>query len=388
MQRFLHCPELILEVVRHADHGTIQSLLRVKAFRGLMQNYMKGILKERHEKYILPPGYGCGGGIWKERREKYGLPPGHSETPGLVGYEYVLASFCNWTHLPMLQPVHEWKSLRILEAREREIEVLLDSPWLRPEPPVGPAGIPWPRLEPGPKAKFRALLKKGLYLCDAIRDMEARAVVKLGCPSKNHAFHPARWPYEEPAAARAFFGRPGMVPDRASEMVEGPMEWKIPKETLKFQRWFLMDASDDELVAIYMLLWIVTESWLEEHIPPAIENGTSNTIPFFMRLIHELLMRHGSWYLYGEITDDAPIRGQRLRQWRQETTVEFKEKMREPGGMYKMLGAVLLYELKKRLDGALELRTKIVAIVEKNIGAERPAFLEPPSDWLWHFSPQ
>ncbi|KFH41361.1 hypothetical protein ACRE_079150 [Hapsidospora chrysogenum ATCC 11550] len=367
MQRFLQNPELFLEVAQHANHETIQSLLKVKAFRGLMQSYMKAILKESHAKYVLPPDYGG--------------------SPGLLGYEYVLISFSTWTHLPILQPVYEWKSLKILEAREREIEFLLDSSWLRLGPATGPAGIPWPKLDPGPKAKFRALLKKGLYLCDTIRDMEAKAVVELGCPSRAHAFHPARWPYEEPAAPgspRDFFCRPGMVHETDTDMVEGTMKRVIPQKTRNLQKKFLGVAPVDDLVAIYMVQRIVGESWLEKCIPFGVEHGVDNLVPFYLNVLQELLMRHGSWYLYDEFRGDAAM-GARLLQARRETAEELREMELEPDGADRMLLIVMCYELSRRLGvQPHELADEVATIVEQMIGAERPAFNDPPS---WQIQP-
>lgn len=82
-----------------------------------------------------------------------------------------------------------------MKGREREIEVLLNAPFLPLLPSPRAADFTWPKLDAEPKAKLRGMLKGSLYLCDVLRDMEARAVVELCVSACHWDFDPVRPTY-------------------------------------------------------------------------------------------------------------------------------------------------------------------------------------------------
>lgn len=72
-----------------------------------------------------------------------------------------------------LVPMDSWQSVEVVHTRDREIEVLLNGGFLC----VGQNGRHWPRFpDSAHRTALRGILKKALFRCDAIADLEAEAL--------------------------------------------------------------------------------------------------------------------------------------------------------------------------------------------------------------------
>lgn len=122
-------------------------------FRTLIDTYYVSILRNLHNAYLVPAGNG--------------ILPFILDNPILLD-----GTECAERRLV---PVTSWRSLEVVHIREREIEVLLNGSFLC----VGEGGISWPRFhDPAHRSKLRDILKKALYQCDAIGDIETVAVTE------------------------------------------------------------------------------------------------------------------------------------------------------------------------------------------------------------------
>ena len=286
----------------------------------------------------------------KTRHRQYTLPAGYGGSPAVVSYQlrvpggaHSSAFFCQTN----LRRIDEWGSLAVVEGREREIEILLNAPYLRLRPAPDAGEFTWPKLDhEGPRAKLRDMLKKALYLCDVIRDMWARAVCESRLPGG--PFSPSH----------------------------------IAVRTRRLQVAFLEGLGDDDLIAVYTLCRIAVESWHGMSMKPAHIFGNPLSSVFEKELVYkETLLRYGSWFLFGEVRGYG-ARSHHRRQLLDDTHKEHTESPHHLRPILKesALVATMNHALHKRLGVPVrDLDGKVLPRVEKMIGARSPVFRDPPS---------
>lgn len=294
-----------------------------------MRQYRKSVMKTRHSQYTLPAGYGGSPALLTYHLLRYGADS---------------SAFCCHTGL---RPIDDWNSIVVVEAREREIEILLNAPYLRIRPAPGSADFSWPKLDAGAKAGLRAMLKKGLYLCDAIQDMGARAAVELHHEKRNSD--------------------------------------SIAVRTRRLQVAFIEKLPGEDLISLYTLCRIAAESWHGVNMMPAHVFGNPMSSVFEKELVFkETLLRFGSWFLFGEVRGYGP-RSYHRRQLLDETHKEainpsYSSPHSPPIQKESALVATMNHELHMRFKVRVrDLDSKVLPMVEEVIGATKPAFKDPPS---------
>lgn len=331
--------------------------------------------------------------IIRTKHKSFELPAGGLSQPYILGYAFDVVELdpIRMGAFPRMLDITVWESLDKVVTREKEIEILLNAPYLRLKPGPGCTPLPWPSLEPGTCAELRALLKRGLYLCDAIADLEARAVYEIGVPSKHHSFVPDD---KECHQSVAFTKLVNDCP-QFHKLVRQDV---VPVKTRRLQIVYIESLPDDDLCALYALCRIVTESWIEARMlhfgsrpfessddedddanQADDEDDDNRSLRIWREkevALQETLLRHGSYFLYAEVRGHGAranhgreLARRSLKQSRDYMTGSLRINW-EPG-----LQMTLKKELRDRFNVDIDnLERCVMNRVDDLIGATRPSF--------------
>jgi hypothetical protein len=275
----------------------------------------------------------------------------------------------------MVVSTTDWRSLVEVEDREREIRILLSAPYLRINP--GPSGkaYTWPRLDATSKHGLDRLLKRALYRCDALRDLEAQAVVNVGLPVSAYSFRPQK----RKLGAR---GRDMVIEQSGTAAKQRRLrQVTIPNEARSLQIQYLKDLPDVDIFAIFALTRVAVESWHEFRMLPAHDFGTDFTTLHDRQVaFQETILRQGSYFLYSEVRGFG-VRARHRTEMLNECMDSLDEiELNVDRDLHPSLYTSLRNELRDRINVPKEDFEKVVlGRIEKLIGAKEPAFQDPPS---------
>lgn len=280
--------------------------------------------------------------------------------------------------MSLVTPLYSYAALKVVEDREMEIGVVLSSSLLRIE--TGPMCEPydWPKLDPrvNPKLSeackpgFRSLLMHALHLCDTIHDLEAQAFINIDLPQGSYAWE-VDWsslPAEEKLVIEEMTNTPAK--QRRLRIVT------IPNEARRLQIKYIKALRTDDLISIFMLIFIMRESW-QEFRPREPLSPTNREIQIF----EENVLRNGSYFVYGEARRYGVRSKHRTEMMRECSDILDEITLNVDGNLHPALGVSLRDELLARLDVTFEkLLPRVCREAEAIIGAEVPVFARPPTE--------
>lgn len=317
------------------------------------------MLKNIHKGYELPAG--AGGKSSVLLAYDYGYGDGkHEDTDEAVG---------------VVLRVTGWGSLVEVEDREREIGILLSAPYLRINPGPGGTAYTWPRLDSTSRQGLHHLLKRALYHCDALRDLEGQAVVNVGLPVSAYSFRPQ-------APKLDATGRDVAVEESGTPAKQRRLrQVTIPNEARHLQIQYLKELPDADIFAIFALTRVAVESWHEFRMLPAHDFGTDFTTLHDRQVaFQETILRQGSYFLYSEVRGFG-VRARHRTEMLNDCMDSLDEiELNVDRDLCPSLYTSLRNELRARINvPRRDLERAVLGRVEKLIGAREPAFADPPS---------
>ncbi|KAF4122513.1 hypothetical protein GMORB2_7505 [Geosmithia morbida] len=357
MQRFLQCSELILRVAELSDLQTISALMEVRDLGRLIETHRRSILREKHRSYSYP------------------LPAGCASPSALLIYQLTFSGPSKG--LACYAKIHsagDWGSLKVVEWRRIEVERLLDAPYLRLRPGPAASDFTWPRLDASGRSGLRAMLRRALYMCDTLHDMEAKAFVDMDMPVNRWRNRRARdvLPEGGPAFAAQYRSLTGNSVGLRRMLVKE----MVAVTARRHQVAMLQSLPDDDLIGLFMLCRVATESWRENHMTPR-HDAAGQPLTLFEQEVSfkETILRFGSWSLYAEVRDFGP-RATHRRWLLKKTQADVVDA--DPQACLRAessLIATLNSELVRRLNTSIQsIERKVFPIAEAMIGARSPAF--------------
>lgn len=231
-------------------------------------------------------------------------------------------------------PVTETASLAAVERRERMVEILLRSAFLRLNPRPCGMHYTWPRLS-GRRAPgiFRDMMRRALYQCDAIQDFEAQAVIDLGVPVSAYLYvRPAYEQSYKTAEQKPSLREVVIGPEKEQEEQEQEQEQEVidpstvegqyhlhkvvvPNRARVLQARYMRSLSTDDLMGVFMLLLVATVSWEEARTivraqweeEPVTGEGDPVTVHQNLQresqlvALQESILRRGTCFLYCDV---------------------------------------------------------------------------------------
>ena len=285
-----------------------------------------------------------------------------------------------------LVPVTSWGCIETLETREREIEMLLDGGFLHVD-----AQSRWPKVSSrAERMKLRDVLKRALYQCDAIADVETDVILLL-----RHESHKGLNKDLEMVSAENQLVREKQLimagatfAPRCSKVVRRALvRWGARRSQADHVR----ALGDDDLCGIVALLHVAAQSLHASRfsplaVPPAAwaEEATA---------FREAIARHGSWFLYAHVRGYFQ-RGRHGQGLLRLALADLRRFEGEPGAGGTVaapppgLHMTLLRELRTRLgvEAGASVETRALLRVDEMVRgrqAERPVtflFANPPSE--------
>lgn len=276
-------------------------------------------------------------------------------------------------------PVNEWESIEEVKCREREVKILLNAPYLRLNPGPGASAFTWPKLAcPVMREKLRAILKRALYQCDRLRDMEALAVAENELPARAYDYFPDI--SNLPSNLAQSLINSGLDTDLQRYISSE----SVPLAARRLQRRQLRRLHLNELAEMFILCRIAVESWHASKMLPPYRIGDESNDNFPReKAFQETLLRYGSYFLYSEARGFG-ARAKHKREMFEKTESHLFQYGTEDGPFKNdhPLFDRLKDELKDRLKvgDRNHLEAAIFAHVEELIGAKAGTVFEnPPS---------
>ena len=268
-----------------------------------------------------------------------------------------------------------------MKQRDAEIDSLLNSSsYLRLCAAPGAEMPSWPQLEDEARDALRTILRRALYICDAMYDIEAQCVIATELPVLTYRFYPRIAQPLTYAQSMTWY----QFTDASLSAVYQQILCisTIPNATRKMQFHFIRSLSDTDLLGLWALCYVATESFHEWRSTAFF--GDMEDVTGKERAFKHCILSYGSYFLYGhvrgsgarskhnasllspvvnEFTTDDPIEANFLR----------------PGAL-----AGLSNTLMYRLDvGIRDVDARALELLAEVLGVEKKAFDNPPSTTAW-----
>lgn len=269
-----------------------------------------------------------------------------------------------------------------MHERDAEINTLLNtSSYLRLCPDITPgAKISWPQLDASSVDKLRYILRRALYICDAIYDIEAQSVLALDLPVPAYRFSPrtAHPLTQEKATDWYHF----LQSSHRDELQRALCLWKIPSLTRTRQFKFIQVLPNTDLLALWTLCYLASQSFHEWRSTAFLGDLAECTGQ--ERAFKHCILSYGSYFLYGHVRGNgarsrhnASLFNPVINEF---TTDDPTEANRLPPGSLAALNNTLMKRLGVQIrdvdDKALDLLVGV-------LGVKKKVFDNPPSTTIW-----
>lgn len=265
-----------------------------------------------------------------------------------------------------------------MQEREAEINTLIyTSGYLRICHNISPdAKKAWPKLEDDAVSKLRVMLRKALYICDALYDIEAQAVLDMDLPVPAYRFLPrCTRPLTKTETTDWYYF---LQSSHRDELQRALCLIRIPTMARNDQFRFIQRLPTEDILALWTLCYFASESFHEWRSTAS--RGDMDEAIGKERALKHCILSYGSYFLYGH------VRGSGARS--RHTTSLFNPVIREfttddpeeanalpPGAL-----AAMNNSLMKRLDVSIrKVDEKALDMLVEELGVKKEVFDNPPS---------